>query len=93
MRPFTVMAAFIALLWAVCLASVATQDTTGRAPDDPPALATVLGGWERGVTCIAPVRLRSDAVAAVELDPRRCAVIAPGDVVTVFRRGERWLVR
>jgi hypothetical protein len=62
-------------------------------PDDPPAPATVLGGWERGVTCIAPVRLRSGAVVAVELDPRRCAVTAVGDVVTVLRRGERWLVR
>lgn len=82
-----------ALLFVVSFVSFVAGHTVGTPPDDPPSAATVLGGWERGVTCIAPVRLRGGAVVAVELDPRRCAATAPGDVVTVLRRGERWLVR
>ncbi len=81
------------LMCVVALCAALVTQALRASPYDSPSTATVLSGWERGVTCIAPVRLRSGAVAAVELDPRRCAVTAPGDVVTVLRRGERWLVR
>jgi len=61
-------------------------------PREPPSFAFVLEDWTRG-GCKVPARVSTGAKIVVELAPRRCAVTAPGDVLTVFRRGERWLVR
>ena len=57
------------------------------APKGEPAL--VLDGWQRGM-CTVPV-FAQGAKTLADLDPRRCAVTAPGDRITVFRRGSRWV--
>ncbi|MBL8684434.1 MAG: hypothetical protein JNK05_34995 [Myxococcales bacterium] len=53
--------------------------------------ALVLDGWIRG-QCTVPV-FAQGAKTLADLDPIRCAVTAPGDRLTVFRRGQRWVTR
>jgi hypothetical protein len=55
----------------------------------PGVVALVLDGWQRGM-CTVPV-FAQGAKTLADLDPVRCAVTAPGDRLTVFRRGSRWV--
>ena len=78
---------------AIVDAGVPTQEPDDAAvvPDaiKPGTVALVLDGWQRGM-CTVPV-FAQGAKTLADLDPRRCAVTAPGDRITVFRRGSRWV--
>jgi len=89
----------VAMLTSACFAAqdvdagVPTQEPDDAAvvPDaiKPGTVALVLDGWQRGM-CTVPV-FAQGAKTLADLDPRRCAVTAPGDRITVFRRGSRWV--
>ena len=53
--------------------------------------ALILDGYQRGM-CTVPAWIQG-AKTLADLDPIRCAVTAPGDRLTVFRRGQRWVTR
>lgn len=99
-------AGVVTLLTSVCWApldggvpAVADASAAGAIddPDAGPAIkpegvtALVLPDYMRGM-CTVPVFVQG-AKTLADLDPIRCAVTAPGDRVTVFRRGQRWMTR
>lgn len=93
----------VAMLTSACFAAqdagaIVDSGVPTQEPDDaavvpdaikPGVVALVLDGWQRGM-CTVPV-FAQGAKTLADLDPRRCAVTAPGDRITVFRRGSRWV--
>lgn len=93
----------VAMLTSACFAAqdagaIVDAGVPAQEPDDaavvpdaikPGVVALVLDGWQRGM-CTVPAWIQG-AKTLADLDPRRCAVTAPGDRVTVFRRGSRWV--
>lgn len=99
-------AGVVALLTSVCWrpmdAGAPVADASAPAPAQesdaasvPDAIkpegvaALVLPNYWRG-QCTVPV-FAQGAKTLADLDPVRCAVTAPGDRITVFRRGQRWV--
>lgn len=72
-------------------APASEPDAAAVVPDaiKPGVVALVLDRWAPGV-CTVPV-FAQGAKTLADLDPVRCAVTAPGDRLTVFRRGSRWV--
>jgi hypothetical protein len=93
----------VAMLTSACFAPMdagAATDASAPEPESdagaplpdaikPGVVALVLDRWAPGV-CTVPV-FAQGAKTLADLDPVRCAVTAPGDRLTVFRRGSRWV--